>query len=362
VGGSLLFTVALSVGERFVGRRALLSAFTLALAVAVLALALTRNFAILAACAFVGSLTGGEGGGAGGPHHPLEQASIADTAGHAQRTNVFAVYGIMATVGAALGALASGLPELYGRFTGWSREEIWRITFLGFVALLLIAAFLYTRLSRAVEGGRDKQRWSNPFALPSRRRIFGLTALFSVDRFGGALIMQSLVAYWFSVRFGMNLGSLAFVFFAARLLSALSLWLSARIAGRIGLINTMVFTHIPASLLLIGAAFAPTGWLAVVLWQLRSFLGMMDVPARDSYTMAIVHPEERVAMGSIHIVGRSMASMAGPPVATALWNALSAGAPFIACGVVKIVYDITLFGLFRGVRPPEEEAAESRLK
>ena len=119
----------------------------------------------------------------------------------------------------------------------------------------------------------------------------------------------------------------------------------------------MVFTHIPSSIFLIAMPFAPVGWLAVLFWQLRSFLGQMDVPTRESYTMAVVGPEERVAMASISVVGRSMTGTAGPPVATALWSAVSASAPFIACGVLKIVYDISLFFMFRNVKPPEEERA-----
>jgi len=140
----------------------------------------------------------------------------------------------------------------------------------------------------------------------------------------------------------------------SRILTALSFWVSAKVANRIGLINTMVFTHIPSSLLLIAVAFAPTAWMAVLFWQLRSFLGQMDGPARESYTMAIVGVEERVAMASLNAVGRGVTGTLGPSVGAVLWQALSAGAPFIACGILKIIYDLSLYFMFRNVKPAGE--------
>ena len=220
--------------------------------------------------------------------------------------------------------------------------------------MLLVVALLYGLLSSGVEVKDEARQWVNPLTLPSRRIIFTLTALFSVDHFAGSLLLQSLVAYWFSTRFGLELGELALVFFFSHVLAATSLWLAARIAARIGLINTMVFTHIPANLFLIAAAFAPTGALAVVFWQLRSFLSQMDVPTRTSYTMSVVGPEERVAMAGIHIVGRSVSGIGGPYIATALWQAVSASAPLIGCAALKIAYDIALFFMFRNVKPPQE--------
>ena len=154
------------------------------------------------------------------------------------------------------------------------------------------------------------------------------------------------------------MGALAFIFFFSHILSAISLWLAAKIANRIGLLNTMVFTHIPSSIFLFAVVLAPTGWLAILFWQFRAFLGQMDVPTRQSYTMAIVRPNERVAMASIQSVGSSALSTASPSVATLIWSALSASAPLIACGVLKIAYDISLFFVFRNVKPPEETRRE----
>ena len=355
VAGSAFFAFAISLVAERIGRRWLLVAFSITMATSGIALATTSNFLILAPLVFLGSFSGDGGSGSSGPLAPLEQASLPDTAPQKKRTDLFAIYGIVAMAGAALGALAAGLPVLYQEALGLDEVQAYKVMFVGFVVFLLLSALLYGLLSPSVEVSIEKRHWANPFKLPSRRRIFTLTGLFSVDRFAGSLVIQSLVAYWFSTKFGIELGSLAFVFFFSHILAAISLWLAAKIANRIGLLNTMVFTHIPSSLFLIAATFAPTAWMAILFWQLRSFLGQMDVPTRDSYTMAVVRPEERVAMASIHIVGRSVAGTAGPSVATALWNAVSASVPFIACGVLKIAYDVSLYFTFRNVKPPEEK-------
>ncbi len=150
------------------------------------------------------------------------------------------------------------------------------------------------------------------------------------------------------------------VFFTSELLTASSMWFAAKLANRIGLLNTMVFTHIPASLFLLGAAFSPTAWLAIAFWQLRAFFSQMDVPTRDSYIMAVVDREERVAMASMQQLGRSAGSMAGPSIATAMWTGISASAPFVANAVIKITYDLSLWWMFKDVRPPEEVARLQR--
>jgi MFS family permease len=184
--------------------------------------------------------------------------------------------------------------------------------------------------------------------------IFTLTGLFALDSFAGSLFMQSLAAYWFYTKFGLSLQDLALVFFLSNLLAAVSLWLAAKMGNWIGLINTMVFTHIPASLFLLGVLFAPSAGPAIVFWQLRAFLLQMDQPARDSYTMSLVQPQERVAMVGLNTVGRNVTSTVAPLVATTLWQAISAAVPIIGCVVLKISYDISLFFMFRKVKAPQE--------
>ena len=226
--------------------------------------------------------------------------------------------------------------------------------FVVFAIFLLVATLLYGLLSSAVEVGGSERRWVNPLRLPSRRLIFTLSGLFSLDSFAGSLFMESLAAYWFYTRFGMELEALALVFFFSHLLAAISLWLAAKLANRIGLINTMVFTHIPASLFLIGATFAPTAWIAVTFWQLRAFLNSMDIPTRDSYTMSVVRTNERVAMAGINAVGRSASGTVAPSISTVLWQAFSATVPLVASALLKIAYDLSLYFMFRNVKPPQE--------
>ena len=356
VGGSaFLAVVAGLVGER-VGRRRLLILFTLLTGASGLALVLTDSVTLLLVFAFLGSMSG-VAGGATGAAQPLEQASLADAAAPGRRTDLYAVYRMSAAGAAAFGALAAGIPSVLQGSFDVGESASFKAMFVAFVALLGLSALLYGLLSPAVEADPGHRGWTNPLRLPSRRTIFTLSALFSVDNFAGSLLIQSLVAYWFNTRFGLELGSLALVFFGSQLLAAMSLWAAAKVANRIGMINTMVFTHIPGSLFLIGATFAPTAWLAVVFWQLRSLLSQMDVPPRDAYTMAVVGPEERVAMASMNMVGRSAAGTIGPTVATALWQTVSASAPFIGCAVLKIGYDLSLYFMFRNVRPPEEQVS-----
>ena len=313
-----------------------------------------ENYIVLLVIAFLGSLSTGGGGGGESPAQPLEVASLPDTAPDEKRTDLFAIYNIVARVGTAFGALAAGLPAVYQDTFQLTTLDAYRFMFVTFAIMQIMGAMLYALLTPQIEGAAIERRWSNPLKLPSRRRIFTLTGLFSVDTFTTSMVTQSLIAYWFATKFGLELGSLALVFFVSQVLTATSILLAAKIANRIGLINTMVFTHIPSSFFLLAAAFAPTAWLAVLFWQFRAFLAQMDNPARDSYTMAIVGSEERVAMASIHMVGRSVFGAAGPTATMALWSLLSASAPLVGSAVLKIGYDLSLYGMFRNVRPPEE--------
>lgn len=360
LAGSAFFAFLVSLIAEKVGRRRLLVMFTLMSVVAGLALVFITDFLPLIFFVFLGSITGR--GGVGGANQPLEQASLADTVPSQKRTNLFAVYRIVAVGGTALGALAAGLPTIYQDAFGLSEIDAYKIMFVGFVFFLLVGALLYSLLSSAVEVSDSKQRWINPLRLPSRRLIFTLTGLFSLDSFAGALLMESLAAYWFYTRFGMELESLALIFFFSHLLAAISLWVAAKLGNRIGLINTMVFTHIPSSLFLIGAAFAPVAWIAIVFWQLRAFFSSMDQPTRDSYTMSIVPSNERVAMAGINTVGRSASGTVAPSIATVLWQVFSATVPLISSAILKITYDISLYFMFRNVKPPQEAQKQETAK
>ena len=348
------FAVVVGLVSERVGRRRFLIIFSLLAAMCGLAMYWVETFIPLMIIGFVGSLSGGGSAGES-PAQPLEVAILPDTGPQERRTDIFAIYTIVARTGTFLGALAAGLPVLFQDALGMSVLPSFKVMFLAFAVCQLAGAMLYAFVSSKAEGVVTNQQWQNPFKLPSRRRIFTLTGLYSLDTFTTSMLIQSLVAYWFHTKFGLTLESLALVFALSHLLTACSLWMAAKIANRIGLLNTMVFTHIPSSLFLLAAAFAPTATLAIVFWQCRAFLAQMDVPTKDSYTMAVIRPEERVAMASIHLVGRSAAGAVGPTVTTAMWNVMAAWTPLVGSALMKIGYDLALYGMFRNVRPPEEE-------
>ena len=346
------FIVGLIAGK--IGRRRLMVTFTLVSSASALALIFAENYWALLSLAFIGGLATGGGGGGESAAQPLEMASLPDTAPTERRTELFAIYSIVARTGTALGALAAGLPILYQDSFGLSAISSYKVMFLAFAAFQLVGALLYSRLSPAVEGALTQRQWTNPLKLPSRRIIFTLTGLFSVDTFTTSMVHQSLIAAWFNTKFGLEPWQLGQVFFLSHILTAISMWVAAKLANKIGLLNTMVFTHIPSSLFFMVAVFAPTAWIAILFWQLRAFMSQMDVPTKDSYTMAIVGPEERVAMASMHMVSRSATGAFGPVVTTQIWTVFAASVPFVASAIVKIGYDLSLYALFRNVRPPEE--------
>jgi Na+/melibiose symporter-like transporter len=286
----------------------------------------------------------------------IEQAILPLSAPAEKRTDAFALYSMVGMLAASLGALAAGLPTVLQREAGATALQSFRVMFLGYAGLGLVVASVYSRLSARIELSGGDARWTNPFRLPSRRRIFTLGGLFAIDSFGTGVVVESLTSYWFFTRFGLEPAQLGAVFFSSNVLTAGSLWVAARLARRIGLLNTMVFTHIPSSLFLVAMVFAPAAWVAILFWLLRAFLSQMDVPTSQSYTMAVVDPTERTAMASATMVSRSAGVALGPTIAASLWTAASATVPFIAGAAVKIAYDLTLWRLFRSVKPPEEAA------
>jgi MFS family permease len=350
--GASAVAVAIGLFGDTVGRRRTLFVLSGLMALTGVAFATSETLVVLATVAFVGSFSalGGSGGGMG----TIEQAILAVSAPPDKRTDVFALYSTIGMLAASLGALAAGLPTMLEREVGTSPLQSIRVMFLGYAGLGLVVAVVYGGLSSGIELTGAQARWTNPLTLPSRRRIFTLASLFAVDSFGTGLVVESLASFWFFTKFGLEPAQLGVVFFSSNVLAALSLWVAARLARRIGLLNTMVFTHIPSSLFLVATVFAPTAGLAIVFWLVRAFLSQMDVPTSQSYTMAVVGPTERTAMASATMVSRSAGVALGPTIAAALWTATSASVPFVAGAAVKIAYDLTLWRLFRAVKPPEE--------
>jgi hypothetical protein len=258
--------------------------------------------------------------------------------------------GLPIVVGMAAGALAAALPDFLGS-AQIGKVGALRLMFYLYAALGLAAAVLYRQLPHA---RMDEAKPSAPLG-PSRRVVYKLAALFSLDAFAGGFVVQSLLALWLFERFDLSLSAASLFFFWASVLSAFSYPVAAWLAGRIGLVNTMVYTHIPSSIFLILAAFSPNLWLTLALLLMRSALSQMDVPTRTSYVMAVVTPAERTAAASVTAVPRSLASSISPAMTGVLLTTAFSGLPLVLCGVLKIVYDVALLFSFRHLKPPEEQ-------
>jgi MFS family permease len=277
---------------------------------------------------------------------PLEQSRLAGSAAGDARTALFARYSLVGALSAAVGALAAALPGWLVAHAGLSLLAALRAMF-GVYALVGVALwFLYRRLPEPQPQDRSRSASLGP----SRGIVTRLALLFSVDAFAGGLVVNSLLSLWLMQRFGLSLGAAGQFFFWAGLLTAGSQLAAVPLARKIGLLNTMVFTHIPSSLCLIAAAFAPSLLLTLALLLVRSALSQMDVPTRTAYVMAVVTPPERPAAASFTAVPRSLASALGPTLAGALLAMGWAGAPLVACGLLKITYDLTLLRAFRRVQ------------
>jgi MFS family permease len=280
---------------------------------------------------------------------PLEHASLARGVEDRERTRTFARYSLIGALSMAAGSLAASLPDVLIR-SGSGQVAAFRMMFYLYAALGIVTALLYLRLPRA---RGEPSRPSAPLG-PSRHIVYRLAALFSLDAFAGGFIVQSLLALWLFEKFDLSVSAASAFFFWVGVLNAFSLPVAAWISNRVGLINTMVFTHVPSNICLILAAFAPSLTVTLGLLLVRSALSQMDVPTRTSYVMAVVTPPERTAAASVTAVPRSLASSISPLFAGMLLTLPFSGLPLIFCGSLKIVYDIALLFSFSHIRPPEE--------
>lgn len=345
--GSALMTIGVGlVGARYGYRRLLVAASALML-LSGLALAAVNEYALILVAAFAGTIN--PSAGSVSVFVPLEHAALSQSIDDTKRTRAFARYSLIGALAAAAGALAAASPDLLSS-VGISKIAALKAMFVLYALLGLTGGLLYARLpaSSASEG-------APPAPLgPSRRIVYKLAALFSIDAFAGGFVVQSLLALWLFDRFGMSLTGAGLFFFWSGVLAAFSFPIAAWLARRIGLVNTMVFTHIPSSLFLIAAAVAPTLEIALACLLLRAALSQMDVPTRSSYVMAVVTPPERAAAASVTAVPRTLAAAMSPALAGALYAAGLEAWPLIICGVLKIIYDVVLLFAFRHVKPPEE--------
>jgi MFS family permease len=340
IGGGLL-------GARYGYRRLLLAAASLMIATGV-AFALVHEYALLLVIAFTGTIN--PAAGSVSVFVPLEHAALSAAVRDSDRTKMFARYSLVGAFAAAAGALAAALPDVVASL-GIDQLTAIKAMFVLYALLGAVGGALYAHVPRAeVEPGTPA---ASPLG-PSRKVVLKLAALFSLDAFAGGFVVQSLLALWLFERFDLSLAAAGAFFFWSGVASAFSFPVAAWLSRRIGLVNTMVFTHIPSSIALILAAFAPTLPEALALLLLRAALSQMDVPTRSSYVMAIVTPAERAAAASFTSVPRSLAAAASPALAGAMFAASYRSWPLVICGALKIIYDLLLLVQFRHQKPPEE--------
>jgi MFS family permease len=346
--GSALMTLGIGfLGARVDQRTLLMAAAGLMIATG-LAFAASNTYAIILLVAFIGTIN--PSAGTVSIFVPLEHTVLSRSVIDGNRTKMFARYSLIGALAAALGALAAASADFL-QAMGISQLAALKGLFVIYAALGLAGGLLYARIPAEMPPIEEK-----PLAAlgPSRGIVYKMAALFSIDAFAGGFAVQSLVALWLFSKFGLSISAAGLFFFWSGVFVAFSFPVAAWLSERIGLVNTMVFTHIPSSLCLILAAVAPNLELALILLLMRAALSQMDVPTRSSYVMAVVTPPERPAAASITSVPRSLAAAASPAMAGALFAAGFEAWPLVICGVLKIFYDLALLWMFRHIKPPEE--------
>lgn len=350
-GGAAMTIVITAVADRF-GRRLLLIVGALLMAAAGCVFALSDNPFYLAVAAIFGTIS--PSGKEVGPFLSIEQAILPETTSEQHRTAVFSAYNLVGSFAGAVGALAVAIPSVLSL----SKIVGYRLLLWAYALAALGLAILFGLLSPKVETKNHADLQRRHLGVNRSRQIVAkLAALFGLDAFAGGFIVQSIVAYWFYLRFKTDLNALGGIFFGANILAALSFLAAPAIARRFGLLNTMVFTHLPSNFLLLLVPLMPNLELAVVMLLVRNSLSQLDVPTRQSYTMAVVDPDERAASAGILSVARNAGAAVAPLFTGAILAAPSLGLPFLLAGGLKIVYDLWIFAVFRHVKPPEEAAS-----
>ncbi len=338
-----------------IGRRRMLLVGAALMMFAGLLFAVTRSFAPLLIAATVGVIS--PSGNEVGPFLSIEQAALSQILPNEARTQVFAWYNLVGSIATALGALGGGGLAQFLQASGNTPLDSYRVIIIGYALLGLLLALLFTRLSTATEAPFLPHPTRSRLGLPSSRGVvLKLAALFSLDAFAGGFVLQSIVAYWFHLRFGVEPGLLGIIFFGANILAGISALTAARVAAHIGLINTMVLTHLPSNVLLLLVPLMPTLPLAIAVLLLRFSISQMDVPTRQSYTMAVVPPAERAAAAGVTNVARTTGAALSPVfIGPMLADPTLLSLPFFLAGGLKILYDLLVYRSFHAIKPPEEE-------
>jgi MFS family permease len=355
--GSAIFTAFVSVYADRLGRRRVLVALAILMGVSGIIFAVTTNPLALLMAALIGTLspTGAEIGS----FLPMEQAILPQTTSQEKRNSVFATYNVVGTLSGAFGALFSGMVVVFEGF-GVAPLESYRLMFAIYAVLAFSVAIMYLTLSIRSELSEEHRRLPRKkLSRQTKTVIAKLSTLFGVDAFAGGFVLQSIISLWFSKRYGVPEDQLSVIFFVAGLLTTLSFYAAVWLAKYIGLINTMVFTHIPSNVLLIMVPVANTFLLSLAFYLARQAISQMDVPTRQSYTVAIVAPEERTTVSGITSISRNVSQATSPSISTTAMS-VALASPFLIGGSLKIVYDVLVYFTFRKVKPPEEIGRERK--
>jgi len=353
---SVIFNLISSAYADRIGRRKFLILYAILMVISAAVFFLTSNYVALIIAALIGTInvTGSEVGA----FLSLEQAILPQTVSDTKkRTSIFAIYNMVGTFAMAGGLLLSGFPHIFLQQFGLDQIHAIKILFIAYAACALGTLVIYLLLSPKIEMQSKNKKINSVFrniSPKSRSIITKMSSLFAVDSFAGGFVIQSIVSFWFYTKFGVDLPVLSYIFTISGVLTALSYLFATKIASKIGLVNTMVYTHIPSNIFLILVAFAPSLPLAIGLYLARMSLSQMDVPTRQSYLMAVVNENERIAAAGITNTSRNIAQAVSPSLAGVIISSLALSAPFIIGGVLKIVYDIGILLNFRRIKPPEE--------
>jgi MFS family permease len=350
-GISLLLTTS---ADR-IGRRRMLLIGALLMVLAGIVFLLTRNPLLLTAAAIIGVIS--PSGNEIGPFLSIEQAALTQLVPDRRRTLTFAWYNLSGSFATATGALIGGWLAKILQSNGWSALAAYRTILTGYALAGGLLFILFLVLSSAVEAGKERIPTRRTLGLHQSRSVVArLSVLFALDAFAGGLVIQSLMAYWFRVRFGVDEGVLGSIFFGANILAGISALLAVRMAARFGLINTMVYTHIPSSIFLMLVPLMPNLPLAIAVLLVRFSISQMDVPTRQSYTMAVVAADERSAASGVTSIARSVGAALSPSLSGLLISIPALfSVPFYLCGGLKIIYDLILYQNFKALKPPEEK-------
>jgi len=357
LANSVIFNLFASFYADKIGRRKILIMYATLMSISGSVFFLTENYIALIFAAFIGTInvTGTETSA----FLSIEQATLPQTVKNPKKVNtIFALYNMAGTFAMSLGILLAALPQIFEENFGWNEIESFKPLFLVYIFTGISVVGIYFFLSKKIEVQNNNtlgKPFTNGLSKKSKKIVWKLSSLFSLDSFAGGFVIQSIVAFWFFTKFGVDLTTISIVFSIAGVLTAFSFIIATRLADKIGLINTMVFTHIPSNILLIAIAFAPSFYLALTLYLARMSLSQMDVPTRQSYIVSIVNENERTAVAGITNTSRNVAQAISPSITGVIIQSLWLSAPFVIGGILKIAYDIGIYFNFRKIKPPGED-------